>query len=65
MPIFLKPGIITQRARLVELKNKLRESQIKLLFQEAYAISKNSYNLITEDQKLEIVAVTWSISISQ
>jgi hypothetical protein len=61
----LKPGMITQGATLVELKPELRESQIKLLFQEAYAVAENFYNLIPEDQKLPAAAATWNISASR
>ena len=61
----LKPGMITQGATLVELKPELRESQIKLLFQEAYAVAENFYNLIPEDQKLPDAAATWNISASR
>ncbi|AFZ61141.1 hypothetical protein H6G54_28860 [Anabaena cylindrica FACHB-243] len=61
----LKPGMITQGATLVELKPELRESQIKLLFQEAYAVAENFYNLIPEDQKLAVAAATWNISASR
>lgn len=61
----LKPGMITQGATLVELKPELRESQIKLLFQEAYAVAENFYNLVPEDQKLPAAAATWNISASR
>jgi hypothetical protein len=61
----LKPGMITQGATLVELKPELRESQIKLLFQEAYAVAENFYSLIPEDQKLPAAAATWNISASR
>ncbi|WP_242027295.1 hypothetical protein [Sphaerospermopsis sp. FACHB-1094] len=61
----LKPGMTTQGATLVELKPELRESQIKLLFQEAYAVAENFYNLFPEDQKLAVAAATWSISASR
>ncbi|MBK1990172.1 hypothetical protein A0J48_022035 [Sphaerospermopsis aphanizomenoides BCCUSP55] len=61
----LKPGMTTQEATLVELKPELRESQIKLLFQEAYAVAENFYNLFPEDQKLAVAAATWSISASR
>ena len=54
-----------QGATLVELKPELRESQIKLLFQEAYAVAENFYNLIPEDQKLPAAAATWNISASR
>lgn len=61
----LKPGMTTQGATLVELKPELRESQIKLLFQEAYAVAENFYNLVPEDQKLAVASATWSISASR
>lgn len=61
----LKAGMTTERATLVALKPELRESQIKLLFQDAYAVAENFYTLIPEDQKLAAAAATWSISASR
>ncbi|WP_338010320.1 hypothetical protein [Fortiea contorta] len=61
----LKSGMITERATLVELKPELKESQTKLLFQEAYLLAENFYISIPEDQKLSAAAATWSISASR
>jgi O-acetyl-ADP-ribose deacetylase (regulator of RNase III) len=61
----LKAGMVTEGATLVELKPELKESQTKLLFQEAYLLAENFYASIPEDQKLSAAAATWSISASR
>ncbi|MEI2579958.1 hypothetical protein [Scytonema sp. PRP1] len=61
----LKAGMTTEGATLAELKPELKESQTKLLFQEAYEEAENFYRSIPEDQKLSAAAATWSISASR
>jgi hypothetical protein len=61
----LKPGIVTQGAKVTEFKPELTKSQIKLLFSKAIEASVAFYASIPESDKLAAAAAAWNVSASR
>ncbi|MCF2151939.1 hypothetical protein IQ276_037150 [Desmonostoc muscorum LEGE 12446] len=61
----LKPGIVTQGAKVTEFKPELTKSQIKLLFGKANETALAFYASIPESDKLAAAAAAWNVSASR
>ncbi|WP_375506040.1 hypothetical protein [uncultured Nostoc sp.] len=61
----LKPGIVTQGAKVIEFRPELTRSQIKLLFGKAIEASVAFYASIPESEKLAAAAAAWNVSASR
>lgn len=61
----LKPGIVTQGAKVTEIKPELTKSQIKLLFGKANEAALAFYASIPESDKLAAAAAGWNVSASR
>ncbi|MEH2120569.1 MAG: hypothetical protein V7K46_20910 [Nostoc sp.] len=61
----LKPGIVTQGAKVTEFKPELTKSQIKLLFGKANETALAFYASIPESDRLASAAAAWNICASR